>query len=390
MLTAMKRSRKRPRLAVVITDLGTGGAEVLVARLLPRLRENFEASVYSLRSRGDLGAELESHGIPVNALGVRSARDLPMAMRRLVAKFRDDTPDIVQTHLYHADLLGGWAARQAKVPRIVWGVHNSGLGWNTMKPSTRAVIRACAWSSRRVPDQIVSCSQSGIRTHAAIGYQSDRFVFIPNGFDLQQFRFDYEAAFDVRREFEIPQGAPVIGMVARLDPQKDHATFVAMAARIHHQRPDVHFVLVGHGVNDPAGEVVRSINAAGIGAACRLPGRRTDVRRLMSAFDLLVSSSIAEAFPLVIGEAMATGIPCVVTDVGDSALIVGETGRVVQPRDPEALALASLDLLSMTPEARRARGAAARLRIAECFDLDRVAALYAKLYASEICRSASN
>jgi glycosyltransferase involved in cell wall biosynthesis len=110
----------------------------------------------------------------------------------------------------------------------------------------------------------------------------------------------------------------------------------------------------------------------------------------MSAFDLLVSSSIAEAFPLVIGEAMATGIPCVVTDVGDSALIVGETGRVVQPRDPEALALASLDLLSMTPEARRARGAAARLRIAECFDLDRVAALYAKLYASEICRSASN
>ena len=377
----------RPRLAVIITDLGTGGAESLLVRLLPRLKSRFDITVHSLRTRGVHSETLESHNISVNALGARTLASMPAAFRHLAESLRKDSPDIVQTHLYHADLLGGWAARKAGVGPIVWGIHNSGLGWSTMKPATRAVIRACAWSSHRVPDRIVSCSQSGIARHVEVGYASEKIEFIPNGFDLKQFRFDPQAASEVRRELNVPLDAPMVGLVARLDPQKDHGTFISMAAIMHRLRPDVHFILVGQGVDDPNGSVSQGITRSQIGSVCRLLGRRSDISRLMSAFDVLVSSSIAEAFPLVIGEAMATAVPCVVTDVGDSALIVGDTGRVVAPRDADALAAACLDLIAMQADTRRALGESARDRIATHFDLDTIADRYADLYERMLVRS---
>ena len=376
----MTQLEGRRRLAVVITDLGTGGAESLLVRLLPRLTNRFDITVHSLRTRGVHSETLESHNIAVNALGARTLASMPAAFRNLVERFRKDSPDIVQTHLYHADLFGGWAARRAGVGPIVWGIHNSGLGWSTMKPATRAVIRACAWSSHRVPDRVVSCSQSGIARHVEVGYAPEKIEFIPNGFDLKQFHFDQQAASAVRRELNVPLDAPMLGMVARLDPQKDHGTFISMAAILNRHRPDVHFILVGQGVDDPNGPVLQGIKGSQIGSVCRLLGRRNDISRLMSSFDVLVSSSIAEAFPLVIGEAMATSVPCVVTDVGDSALIVGDTGTVVPPRDGNALAMACLDLLSIPPEARRALGGNARDRIAVHFDLDAIAGRYADLY----------
>lgn len=385
----MSPSNKPPSLAVVVTDLGTGGAESLLARLLPKLTQHFSVTVHSLRTRGVHADALEDHGITVHAHGADSARRLPGAWHALKARLQEDEPDIVQTHLYHADLLGGWAARRAGIRPIIWGLHNSGLGWNTMKPATRAVIRACAWSSRRVPSRIISCSQAAIAQHVSIGYDPSLFEFIPNGFDLDQFRFDPAAASEVRNELNIPSDAPIVGLVARMNPQKDHATFVSMAARLNVHRPDVHYVIVGQGVDDPGGIVAQQISQAGIASVCRLLGRRPDVARLMSAFDMLVSSSVAEAFPLVIGEAMATQVPCVVTDVGDSAFLVGDTGRVAPPSDPEALARGCQDLLSMSAESRQALRFDARDRIRKYFQLDAIAERYVSIYLDELGRSGS-
>ena len=385
----MKSSAQRVRLAVVVTDLGTGGAESLLSRLLPRLTGRFDITVYSLRTTGVHGETLARHGIAVHALGVSSSLSLPRALHRLTAQLRATAPSIVQSHLYHADLIGGWAAHRAGIRSVIWGIHNSGLGWATMKPATRAVIRACAWSSRKIPNRIVTCSQSAIAQHVAVGYDPDRFNFIPNGFDLEQFAFDPTAAASVRQELDIPSGSPIVGMVARMDPQKDHATFVAMAGLLHRQRPDVHFVLVGHGVDEVDGQVSAQIAQAGIGSVCRLLGRRPDVARLMSGFDVLVSSSMAEAFPLVIGEAMATTLPCVATDVGDSAYLLGDTGRIVPPKDPHGLASATIDLLSLSPASRRMLGERGRARIAKCFDLNLIATQYETLYLEELARSGS-
>jgi glycosyltransferase involved in cell wall biosynthesis len=223
----------------------------------------------------------------------------------------------------------------------------------------------------------------------SIGYDPALFEFIPNGFDLDQFSFDQSAADQVRTELGIPANSPIVGLVARMNPQKDHASFVSMAAILHKHRPDVHFVLVGQGVDHPKGQVARQISEEGIGSVFRLLGRRSDVARLMSAFDIFVSSSLAEAFPLVIGEAMATGVPCVVTDVGDSAFLVGDTGQVVPPKDPDALADACLHLLSMPADAQQSLRVAARERIRHNFDLDAIAQRYLNVYLNELAESGS-
>ena len=164
------------------------------------------------------------------------------------------------------------------------------------------------------------------------------------------------------------------------DPFKDHANFLRAAAALKGRLPDVHFLLCGYRV-DPGNETLASMVAAlGLRGHCHLLGPRRDVPRLQAGLDLATSSSVSEAFPLAIGEAMACGVPCVATDVGDSASIIGETGRVVPPHDPRALAAAWEELLALAPDARRRLGQAARLRVQERYELVSITRRYENVY----------
>jgi glycosyltransferase involved in cell wall biosynthesis len=280
----------------------------------------------------------------------------------------------------HSNLIGGVAARLAGATPIVWGLHHSEHTPGVAKRSTLMTVAACAKLSRHLPANVVSCSHHGAARYIANGFEPNRMRVIPNGFDCSRFCPDPSAPAWLRAELGLPADAPLLLLAARFDPFKDHATFVAAAARIAEQVPDVRFVLCGAEIDGRNAELTAMLSKHGVAKRCYLLGPRRDVARLFAAVDLVVSSSISEAFPLVLGEAMSCGTPCVATDVGDSAHIVGELGRIVPPSDPAALGDACVAMLSMPREARAAMGAAARQSISERFDLANVTRQYERLY----------
>ncbi|MFN9773696.1 MAG: glycosyltransferase [Burkholderiales bacterium] len=365
------------KLAFVITGLSTGGAERMLLKLVTGLRSDIDPDVVSLGGRGDLAGAFESVGVPVLALGMRGAIDVPRAISRLAAHFRRVRPDVVSTWLYHADLVGGLAARAAGFGAIAWNIRNGSLSRRTTSRATRAVVRLNGRLSGALPETILCCSEAARDYHVALGFDAARFQLIPNGFDLSEFRPDVQARVSVRSELGFDPDAPVIGLVARWDPQKDHRSAIDAAGRLLALRPDARFVLAGPGVDDANETLRRWIGATGAAHAFRLLGGRTDVARLTAAFDVATLTSIyGEAFPNVLGEAMACGVPCVATDVGDAACIVGDTGRVVPPADGRALAAAWASLLSMSAPERSALGTLARRRVLERYDLGAVRRRY--------------
>ena len=365
----------------VITGLSTGGAEMMLARLLSSVERNFVTpSVVSLTNMGEVGTSIEAGGVAVRALGISRRMPSPNALYRLRSTMREFDPDVVQCWMYHADLLGGIAARSLGIPAI-WSLRQSNLSREANSMPTLLTMQLCARLSSRVPARIVCGSEAARRAHLGIGYSGERMVVIPNGFDLSRFRPSDDDRVSVREELGLAPETMLVGLVARFDPQKDHQSFVEAAGRIHRVRPDVHFLLCGSLVTRDNTVLARWVDEAGIAPVAHLLGRRDDLPRLTTALDVAVSSSIGEGFSNTIGEAMASGVPCVVTDVGDSAAIVGESGVVVGPRDPEALAGASLRLLDMAREERARLGLEGRERIEEHFSLGAIARTYEALWS---------
>lgn len=368
------------RIAHVITGLPVGGSQVMLHKLLSATdRESWDPEVISLRDVGVMGERIAAMGIPVRALGMRERPADVTALPRLVRWLRERPPDLVQTWLYHADLIGGLAAWRAGVP-VIWGIRQSGLDPRSNRRSTIWIARICARLSRRIPRRIVCCSETALRFHASMGYSNEKMVVIPNGFDPRTFRPDPSARGSVREALSLPPSTPLVGIVARFDPEKDHRTFVRAAARLHAMMPDVHFLLCGEGIDAANGELVDWIATAGVASRCHLLGPRQDLPLLTAALDIATLSSSGEGFPNVIGEAMACGVPCVVTDVGECAAIVGDTGRVVPSRNPAALAEAWGDLLRIGAAARALLGAAARSRIEREFEIGAIARRYSALH----------
>ncbi|CAN5658145.1 glycosyltransferase [soil metagenome] len=369
---------KGPRVLHVITGLRTGGAEMMLLKLASSTADR--VLVVSLTGDGPMGDRMREAGVEVRSLGMRPGVPDPRAVPRLLRIVREWRPDLMQTWMYHADLLGGLAGRLAGVP-VVWNIRQSTLDRTTSKLHTRVTLALCARLSHRLPARIVSCSRSGSNLHTNLGYDGSRIVLIPNGFDVDHFRPDPAARAAVRRETGVPADVPLIGLIARFDPQKDHRSFLAAAALLRVRWPDARFLLCGDGL-DKENDVLHGwIRAHRLDDRVLLLGRRADVNRIMASLDVATSASYQEGFPNVIGEAMATGLPCVVTDAGDSAFIVGETGIVVPVRDPEGLARGWSKVLSLHPAERSRLGDAARSRVMNRFSLTIAVRRYEALYS---------
>jgi glycosyltransferase involved in cell wall biosynthesis len=369
------------RVMHVITGLGLGGAESMLYRMLEASDPaELSQEVVSLKDLGALGEPIQRLGIPTHALGL-SRRPSPLKLLRLARLMRTFDPDVVQTWMYHADLIGGVAAKLSSRARIVWGIHNSTLDPTHTRRTTHWTMAACARLSTQVPDAIVSVSRSSRDLHVAAGYAARKFEVIPNGFDLAQFRPDPAQRRQLRSELGLPDDAVVIGLVARVEPQKDHENFVRAAGVLARRHSEARFLLCGTGATWENASLSGALAREGLRDRFLLLGRRNDVCRVMTALDVgTLSSAWGEAFPLAIGEAMACAIPCVVTDLGDCAELVGDTGWVVPPRDPVTLAQAWEACVRLGPEGRRRRGMAARERIAASFSLPRVVERYVSLY----------
>ena len=356
--------------AHVITGLGVGGAETSLMRLLSSLdRDSCRSKVISLSGNVVMGEKIERLGVEVRTLGMRRALPSPRALMSLRDELRRFDADVVQTWMYHADLMGGLAARLSRRP-VVWSLRQSNLSGSVNRATTMLVMWTNARLSDRIPERIVCGSEAALRSHRAIGYSERRMKVISNGFDTRLFRPDASQGEEVRRELSVEDEMLVVGHVARFDPQKDHRTFVDAAKRIADRVGHVLFVMCGDGVDESNVELGRWIGEAGLNERVRLLGRRDDLPRLLNGFDVAVSSSIGEGLPNAVGEAMAMSVPCVVTDVGDTARLVGETGVVVEPSNAVDLADAVVSVLNEGEVQRRDRGLRARRRIEQEFSLE--------------------
>ena len=366
----------------VITGLSTGGAEMMLYKLLSAWnRKHFSGAVVSMIPPGPVGVRIAALGVPVDSLNMRRGVPDPLGVVRLAQKMRRFAPDVVQTWMYHSNLVGGLAAMFAGRPPVIWGIHNGTQDPHRSSASGIWSARIGAPLSRVLPRKIICCSESARKIHRALGYAARKMCVIPNGFDLQQFKPAPEARHELREQLGIATSACVAGLIGRFDPQKDHGTFVRASSLLRDRRPDLHFVLCGDGISWDNPELSRWIQDVGMRDRYHLLGLRDDLPRVTAGLDVsCLSSAYGEAFPLVLGEAMACGVPCVVTDVGDCAMIVGETGVVTAPGDPQGLASGIGRILDLRQDARQRLGESARCRIQENFSLDRITKLYENLY----------
>lgn len=365
----------------IITGLTTGGAERALYNLLAGgLGQPAETAVLSLQDEGAMGGRIRALGVPVHGLHMRRGLPTPaiiLGLRQMVRAFR---PDVIQGWMYHGNLAASLAGRLAPGrPAVAWNIRHSLYDPGAEKTLTRQVIRANRlWSSG--PKAIIYNSRLSRTQHEAFGFRGSRAVVVPNGFDTWRLRPDPETGAAVRSELGLPEGALVVGHVARFHPMKDHASFLRAAVRVAGEDPAVRFLLAGRNVS-PENPALAGIVPPSLLERFVFAGERRDAHRLMRAMDVLATSSAwGEAFPNVLGEAMACGVPCVATDVGDSAAIVGETGVVVPPSNTAALAEGLEAMVRRSPADRQALGRAARERVEARYNLDSVVAQYADLY----------
>lgn len=368
------------RLVHVIIGLGVGGAENMLCRLVLAQRQADPAlrcTVVSLTTLGAIGATLRAAGVEVVALGLDSPLGLPLVLGRLHRLMRRLRPDVVQTWMVHADLIGGLAARWAGVPAVIWGIRTTDFAHTGA--STRAVRWVCARLSKWLPRAIVCAAEASRKSHVAIGYAAARMVVIPNGFELERLCPDPQRRQRIRAELGFDDRHWVLGCVGRYNPAKDQANFVRAAGLVAARLPQARFLLVGRDVDAHNAPLAALMAETGHADRFVLLGERQDVPACLDAMDAFALPSRSEGFPNVVGEAMAMALPCAVTDVGDAAWLVGDTGRVVPPEDSVALSQAVLDLAALTPTDRKALGERARARIVDEFSMQRACDRFARL-----------
>lgn len=352
------------QLSILAEGLQKKGHHVSVLALYPVDRDwgcMWEASQVRIRTLYD---ERPGNVLPEVAGLIRAVLEL----RRIMKKERIQVLYAFQGHT--ARFISWLAVCSVPGTKIVWGVQGSASGstQERYKRKKSPSLYINKWVSPFVP-LMISNSFEGLASRRRLGYMCKNEIVINNGIDTDKFRPDPAARGVVRREWGIPEDSPLIGIAARLSPVKGHADFLKAASLLLREKGDARFVCIGDGDKPYRNELKFLSLELGLGGRIIWTGVRADMPSVLNALDVLCSSSHSEGFPNVIGEAMACGVPCVVTDAGDSALIVADLGTVVPPGNPAALARGLGGMLEMLPKVRRDD---LRRRIVENFTLEKM------------------
>ena len=367
----------------IITCLDTGGAEKMLYKLISGFdRDRFDISVISLKDLGSIGPEIQSLGVSVEGLKMKGPVSVFAGLFALLKAIRKIKPDIVQTWLYHADFLGSIAAKLAGCRHIIWNLRLSDVGKAHLKFTTRVIVKLLSFLSFFIPEKTITCSRKSLQHYGKSSCVTKKLVVIPNGFDLSEFKPDFELKNLFREEKEIPSDAILIGTVGRFDPQKDYLTFIKATQLISRQFPKVRYVMCGKGLTTENSVLIGWVSKYNQIENFYLLGPSNNISRILPALDLFVLSSVAEGFPNVIGEAMLSGVPCVSTDVGDVSHIIGDIGFIVPPKDYKLLASRACEILGLSFGQRASLAHASRELIKENYSLDAVIKMYEHLYYS--------
>lgn len=366
----------------IIVGLNDGGAEANLFKICKYDRMN-EHIVICLMNKGKYGPLLIDLGIQVHFLKMKSDSLSVFFFLNLLKLLYFIRPDIVQTWMYHADLLGGIASRLVGIKNIVWNIRNSDLKKYKSKRRTIWIANILAKLSWWLPRAIVVCAKRAIVFHESIGYCKKKMHFIPNGYDFSIFASVKKQKYSIRKKLKIKKQIPLIGTVARFNPQKDHSNLLYALYKLRNQNIDFYCILVGENINENNKFLINLIKKLELKNYVKLMGNSNNIPKVMRELDLhILPSEYGEGFPNVVAEAMACNTPCVVTNVGDAALIVGKTGWVVPPKNHNILASAiRLALYELKFNKNwKIRQNQARLRIEKNFGIHKMISSYQKLW----------
>ena len=359
----------------------------MLAKLLKGMnKELFHHEVVSLTGIGLIGVQLRDRGYKVTSLGMRRGVPSPLSLLNLFSLLRNSRSDLVQTWMYHSDLIGGIAAHLCGINNICWNIRHCNLDADKNKSLTLLTAKACAVLSGFLPSRIICNSHAGKNTHRNFGYIEKKIQVIPNCFDLDEFFPNAKIRKQVRESLRIDDDRFVFGHVGRYDPQKNHKDLFRSFALVVERFPDALLVCCGKDVSFENPNIIDQIKGLNLRDNVLCLGLRKDISRVLNAFDVLVSSSLGEGFSNAIGEAMAVELPCVVTDVGDSRKLVGSTGWVVDPNLHTKLAEGMIMTLLISQDELNERGRHARRRVAKLYSVEAIISLYEQLYLKLISR----
>ena len=372
---------KQITIAHIITDLDMGGAEKMLSSLVLEMNPaRFFNVVISLKDLGYWGPILQQRGILVYALNMRPSVTSIFKLFTLWNILRSLRPDYIQGWMYHANIIASLIGKAAGVTNIFWNIRCSLMDLSKYNIGTTLMFKSGAWLSK-MPKLIINNSQASINQHMRAGYKSDKWLYIPNGFDTIKYQPNAKIYQQFRAQHNLPARAIIIAMIARYDPMKDHATFLQAANILASTHPDVYFVFAGNNVNSKNLGLQESISNKALRQRIILLNQINNVQDILPAVDYLTQTSIyGEGFPNILGEAMACGVECFSTDVGDALQLIGDFGYPIPKQDPTAIAAAWSKVIAQDPETKQQRRDAARARIIEMFSISKIVDVYSNCY----------
>lgn len=319
----------------IITGLNQGGAETVLTRLLENSTFYDDFYIVSLTGRGYYSDYIK---YPIYHLNYSNPFALISSSIKLIRILRKIQPDIIQTWLYHSDLIGGVIGKIFTDASIFWNIRNGNLDPKLISRSTWIAAKSCALFSRIIPDKIISCSAKAAATHESLGYFGNKFIIIPNGIRFPNSVKSIKNRNVFLEKFSLPQDAILIGNISRWNPLKDHKTLLESFSLVLSKNPNIYLLLVGNGLEEDNSELGILIDHFNLRKRVILFGQLKDISYILRVLDLFVLSSVGEAFPNVLIEAMSHEIYCVSTDVGDAAYILGDDKFIVQPQSSVEMA----------------------------------------------------
>lgn len=369
----------------IITGLGNGGAEGVLYRLV-KYDQTHEHIVVSLKSSGKYLELLENKNIKVYQLGVNSffsALKAIVAIRKIIVAHR---PNVVLSWLYHADFLASLACLSLRYQKLIWNIRNSNLEVGKSKAFTRFLVRLLALLSRVSPEAIISCSQKATNVHISLGYRDNIFAYIPNGFDPK-----------ILKPMVCPGGDLVassktnnfrVGLLGRWSPQKGHQNLFAALQkfRSNNDHCNVTLHLAGAGICPDNGDLTELLKKFDLDKVCVLHGEVSDISKWFSLLDVhILPSGYGEAFPNVVAESMLCSVPCIGTDVGDTADIIGDMGWIIEPNNVDEMTKAiskSYEKLISFPEAWDELKGSCRKKMINEFSIHKMVERYIEIISS--------